>query len=143
MKQPWYGTPERDPELREALRWLEPGPSPADDDALRARITLAAQPALRALKAGARVTARPWWEWTSAWARLTVPAGAAVALASALLLTRAAAPVSIDTADTGAGEGAVSSLLVNAGAEAGSAQLLDQVLAPAERDWLWSQAMVR
>jgi hypothetical protein len=141
MKQPWYGRPERDPELRDALRRLEPGPSPAEDVALRARIILAAQPALRALRAGARATVRPWWEWTSGWARLTVPAGATVALASALLLTRVAVPVSTAS---GVDEVAVSSLLVSAGAEGtGSAQLLDRLLAPVEQDWLFNEAMGR
>jgi hypothetical protein len=143
MKQSWFGRPERDPELRDALRRLETAPPPVNEDALRARISLAAQPALRALRGQAdpRPPFRPWWAWTAGWARLTVPAGAGVALASALLLVRAGAPVlQAVAADTVA----VSSILVSAGAdEAAATQMLDQLLAPANQDWLFTEAMGR
>jgi len=138
MKQPWFGRPERDPELRDALRRLEAAPPPVNEDDLRARIGLAAQPALRALRA--RAPFRPWWVWTAGWARLTVPAGVGVALASALLLVRAGAPVlQASAADTVA----LSSILVSAGAGAAGTQMLDQLLAPANQDWLFTEAMGR
>jgi hypothetical protein len=145
MRQGWFGRIERDPELGEALRQLEAGTPAGDDDALRARITLAAESALRDLRvASRRQAAAPWWEWTSRWARLAVPAGAAIALASALLVARTGVPAtlaSVAAADTLT----VSGLLVSAGAvEAGGTDLaLDGLLAPAEQDWLFTEAMGR
>lgn len=129
-----FGKPEQDPDLRDALRRLEHGPSPAEESALSARITLAAEPALRAR----RQSTRPWWEWTSSWARLAFPAGAAVGMASALLLTRLDVPVSTEAA---ADSVSATSLLVSAEDEASDGTLLDQVLVPAEQDWLFSEAM--
>ena len=58
---------------------------------------------------------------------------------SGLLLTKAKAPSSTEAA---ADSAAVSSLLVSAGDDRSGGALLDQVLVPAERDWLFSQAMV-
>ena len=134
-----FGTPEQDPDLGDALRRLESGRSTAEDDDLRARISAAAEPALRARRLAVRESYRAWWEWTSSWARLAIPAGAAVAVVSALLLTKAKAPSSTEAA---ADSAAVSSLLVSAGDDRSGGALLDQVLVPAERDWLFSQAMV-
>lgn len=133
-----FGKTERDPDLGDALRQLERPPSPGEDDALRARIMLAAGPALRALRGSVRESNRPWWEWTSSWARLALPAGAAVAVASALLLSQVEIPVTTETATNPV---AASSLLVSAGDEAGGGALLDQVLVPVEQDWLFSEAM--
>jgi hypothetical protein len=145
MRQGWFGRIERDHELGEALRRLEAGTPAGDDDVLRARVTLAAESALRDLRVRSLgQDAAPWWEWTSRLARLAVPAGAAVALASALLVARTGVPatlVSVAAADTLT----VSGLLVSAGAaEAGGTELaLDGLLAPAEPGWLFTEAMGR
>jgi hypothetical protein len=139
MKPLWFGPPSLDPELGDALRRVGASPPPRPEDVLRAEISLAAQPALRRLRA--RPQFRPWWGWTAGWARLTVPAGAGVALASALLLVRAGRPV----LQTSSGDTvAMSSMLVSAGADAETGtQLLDRLLGPVDHDWLFSEAMGR
>ena len=129
---------EKDPDLRDALRRLDRELSPAEDDALRVRIALAAQPALRARRVSVPESNRPWWEWTSSWARLALPAGAAVATASALLLTQVDLAVTTEAATNTV---AASSLLVSPGDATSGGALLDQVLVPVEQDWLFSEAM--
>jgi hypothetical protein len=134
-----FGKPERDPDLRDALRRLERFPSPVEDDALRAQITQAAEPALGARRQSVRESNRLWWEWTSSWARLALPAGAAVAIGSALLLSQVDIPVTTETVSNPV---AASSLLVSAEDNARGDVLLDRVLVPVEQDWLFSEAMV-
>lgn len=139
MTDSLFGRQKRDPELREALRRLELDPSRAEDDALRTRITQAAASTLRDRRRLAPDSGRRWWEWTSSWARLALPAGAAVVLVSALLLARMGAPASTEMAtDTVA----ASSYLVGAPTNQSGGALLDQVLGPTEQDWLFSEAMV-
>lgn len=145
MRQKWFGRTERDPELGEALRRLETGMPAGDDDALRARITLTAESALRDLRVRSRrQAAAPWWEWTSRWAGLAVPAGAAVALASALLVARTGVPATLGS-DAAADTLTVSGLLASAtpGEPGGTDLALDGLLAPAEHDWLFTEAMGR
>jgi len=145
MRQGWFGRIERDPELGEALRRLEAGTPAGDDDVLRARITLAAESALRDLRVRSRQqAAAPWWEWTSRWAWLAVPAGAAVALASALLVARAGVPATL-ASEAATDTLTVSGLLASATpGEAGGTDLaLDGLLVPAEQDWLFTEAMGR
>jgi hypothetical protein len=134
-----FGKPKRDPELRDALRRLERSPSPGEDAALRARITQAAVPALGARRQSVRESTRSWWEWTSSWARLALPAGTAVAVGSALLLSQVDIPLTTEAVTNPV---AASSLLLSAEDNARGDVLLDQVLVPVEQDWLFREAML-
>jgi hypothetical protein len=146
MRKTWFEDPERDPALAEALRRSEASRSLAVDDALRVRISLAARPALLARRLPARESVGTWWEWTAGWARLMVPAALTAVVVSALLLTREAG--SFDVATAGATVAAdttsVSSVVLSAATlHTERAQVLNQILVPAEHDWLFTEAMGR
>ncbi len=129
-----FGEPERDPELAAALRSIEQAPLEADTELLRRRIAAAARPGLAALATPAR-----WWDFLSAWGRLAVPVGLAVALAAVLLMPFSGevnVSPSPDYADTGS-----DTTLVLAAFSGSSGGQLANLIAPASHDWVLEQAI--
>jgi hypothetical protein len=130
-----FGEPERDAELAAALRSIEQAPVESGSDLLHRRIAAAARPGLAALA----TPAPRWWELLSAWSRLAVPVGLAVALAAGLLMPSSGemrVSLSPDYQDTGSD----TVLVVAAFSEEAVGQLAN-FIAPASHDWVLEQAI--
>lgn len=139
MLDDWFGDPERDASIGDALRRLGPATSLVGDDALRARIQSAAQGRLSRLRDGGR----PWWEWTASWARIALPVGVAASLAAATVLLGTSVDPNASTtgtADTLTPSGIV--LNAVAGAEPGG-DVAGQLVAEASDEWLLTRVMSR
>jgi hypothetical protein len=126
---------ERDPRLTAALRHLEERISPAEADRLRAAIVAAARPALMAI----RERNTPWWEWTSRWRRVVVPAGLAASLAAGVLVARS------DLGRAGLADATATSvhaMVLSAATMATGAELVtSELVLPLSRDGLMGSAI--
>ena len=150
-----FDEPERDPALADAIRAVEgPEPSEARLEWLRARIAAASAVAVDPRRE------RPWWEWTTRWARTEVALGIAAGVVALFL---AGAPDAVRrwssaTADTSALEAvaALSSPISNAfsvgvdsvvagavASGASSEQVFDALVGPVNDEWLFAAAVAR
>ncbi len=92
MKRP-DSIPDR--RIADALRRVDPDPYDRSVEALAARIDTAAAPLLAARRFRARAP-RAWWEYAAGWAKMLIPIGVTVAVASVVLWVNAAR-VTMDT----------------------------------------------
>ena len=129
-----FREPERDPELGNALRRLESEEPTERADALRQRIVGAALPGLARL----RSPAPSWWQWLSAWNRVTLPLGAAAALVAGVLIYDSGdSAVLTPSTEVSSDSSLVLSAL--AGPES-SDQPAPVVIVPEGNEWLFEQA---
>jgi hypothetical protein len=141
----------RDHRLARAIRDVEGGaPSRARLELLGARIVVAALVALERKRDGA------WWEWMTRWARAEVAvatAAAILALAAGNLTDAwsgdAARSVAVSPTEAGItgeplGTGRVDSVVARSLATgASSEQVMNALVGPANRDWLFTAAVTR
>ena len=134
----FFGEPERDPQLSEALRRLEAPLASEDAEVLHRRIMAAA----RTRSAELRTSAPRWWEGIDRWIPVAVPLGFALSLAAGLLLPGTGDLV---PSSSYAAEAAADSTLATAAFsdEVGAEQVAARLIAPQGGEWLFEQAVIQ